>query len=492
MEGYFMINRDIGTVTRREFDLVIVGGGIYGISLLQEAARRGLSACLCEADDFGGATSWNSLRIVHGGLRYLQTLDLRRFFQSVASRRRVALQFPALVRPLDCLMPLYGQGMKRASVMRMALLLNDLLSSHRNSGVAETTRLPGGRVLDAPATCSAFPRVRSERLEGAATWCDYFMLSSERILMELLHDACRHGGMALNYAPVLDVLSEGSVARGVRIRDRVTGSEQEIVGRTVVNCAGPQVRRLARGQGGNADELFRPSLAFNVLLDLTLPTRSALAVAAPQPGAPILFVVPQERTLFAGTLHLPRPAGTTEALATEAELAQYLGLLNAAIPGLDAGLGNIRRVFAGLLPAAEVGSNELVKREVLLDHGKTGGLRGFYSISGVKFTTANDVACLVLSLIGLRDRAPAEVTGLPLSPSTDLLTSATAFLDVDDAVAQAMLRQVVADEAVQCVDDFVLRRTNWAMTEPDLDRARERVARLTQLPFDLSGEYQCV
>lgn len=486
-----MINRDIGAASRREFDLVIVGGGIYGISLLQEAARRGLSACLCEAGDFGGGTSWNSLRIVHGGLRYLQTLDLRRFFQSVASRRRVARQFPALVRPLDCLMPLYGEGMKRASVMRMALLLNDLLSSHRNRGIADRARLGRGGVRSAAATALAFPQVRRERLEGAATWSDYFMTSSERILMELLRDACSHGGIALNYAPVLDVLTDAGVARGVRIRDCVSGIEHEIVGRSVVNCAGPNVRGLANGRGGGTDELFHPSLAFNVLLDLTLPTRSALAVAAPEPGAPVLFVVPQEQTLFAGTLHLPRPPGTTEAVATEAELARYLDLLNAAIPSLGARLENIRRVFAGLLPAAKAGSNELAKREVLLDHGKAGGLRGLYSVSGVKFTTANDVACLVLPLVGLPGRAAGEVTELPLSPATDLLTSARAFLDADDAVAQSKLRQVVAEEAVHCVDDLVLRRTNWAMTEPDIEPARARVARLTQLPSGMAGERRC-
>ena len=85
-----MIVRDPRRAADEEFDLVVVGGGIYGASLLREAARRGVSACLCEAQDFGGVTSQNSLRILHGGLRYLQTLDLRRFFQSVAARRSAA------------------------------------------------------------------------------------------------------------------------------------------------------------------------------------------------------------------------------------------------------------------------------------------------------------------------------------------------------------------------------------------------------------------
>src|SRR5688500_16787116 len=113
LERRLVIVRDVAATSRREFDLVIIGGGIHGVALLHEAARRGVAACLCEARDFGGATSWNSLRILHGGLRYLQTLDLVRFFDSVAARRRLALMFPRLVRPLTCLMPLYGNSLRR-------------------------------------------------------------------------------------------------------------------------------------------------------------------------------------------------------------------------------------------------------------------------------------------------------------------------------------------------------------------------------------------
>jgi glycerol-3-phosphate dehydrogenase len=360
-----MILRDLQAASRREFDLIVVGGGIYGVSLLREAALRGLSACLCEAADFGGATSWNSLRIVHGGLRYLQTLDLRRFFQSVAARRQFARQYPSLVQPLPCLMPLYGQGMKRASVMRMALLMNDVLSSHRNGGLRPEAWLPAGRVVDAAQTAAFFPGVRRDGLEGAATWSDYFIVSSERILMEQLRDACRRGATALSYAPVQQVVVDGGTVRGVVVQDGIAGDEMHLAAARVVNCAGPRVRELAARAGADDEALFRPSLAFNLLLDVALPRGHALAVAAPQPGAPMLFLVPQQGSVLAGTLHLPRPAGTIEAVPTEQEIVRYLELLNAAIPGLDAGLANVRRIFAGLLPANRTGSIELTKREVV-------------------------------------------------------------------------------------------------------------------------------
>jgi glycerol-3-phosphate dehydrogenase len=486
-----MIKRDIEAAGRREFDLVVVGGGIYGVSLLQEAARRGLSACLCEANDFGGATTLNSLRIVHGGLRYLQTLDLPRFFQSVASRRQFARLYPALVRPLPCLMPLYGQGMKRASVMRMALLMNDVLSGHRNRGLGPELALPAGRVIDAAETVARFPGVRREGLEGAATWSDYFMVSSERILMEQLRDACRRGATAINYAPVQQVIVEGGAVRGVRVRDAASGSEFTLSTSRVVNCAGPQVHQLADRAGVDDERLFRPSLAFNVLLDVDLPQGQALAVAAPRPGAPILFLVPQPGALFAGTLHLPRPAGTTEALPTEQEISHYIDLLNAAIPGLDARLSNVRRVFAGLLPAKRIGSNEIAKREVVLSHASTGGPRGLFSVSGVKWTTATDVAGQVLKMMGIDRSSSDNDVALPLAAATPALIDAARFVALDDDSARNLLQDIVAEEQVLHVDDLVLRRTSWATTETDLAPLRERVARLTALSADVQGEARC-
>jgi glycerol-3-phosphate dehydrogenase len=83
-----MIARDVQTAAAREFDIAIIGGGIHGVSLLRQAALRGLSACLCEAGDFGGGTSWNTLRILHGGLRYLQSMNLGRFLRDDRECRR--------------------------------------------------------------------------------------------------------------------------------------------------------------------------------------------------------------------------------------------------------------------------------------------------------------------------------------------------------------------------------------------------------------------
>jgi glycerol-3-phosphate dehydrogenase len=218
------------------------------------------------------------------------------------------------------------------------------------------------------------------------------------------------------------------------------------------------------------------------MLDVSLPCASALAVGAPQPDAPILFLVPQRGTLLAGTMHLPRSADTAVAVPSEAELEHFLALLNEAIPGLDAQRRNVLRVFAGLLPATASGSARLITREVLEDHGRVGGLERLYSVSGVKFTTANEVARRTLAMIGATGDTANEVVELPLSAATPLVTDAANLWTQDDESVGLALRRVVQEEAVQSLDDLVLRRTNWATTEADLDRARQRVMQFVKLP----------
>src|SRR6266853_1828315 len=98
--------RDIDRLTARQFDLLVVGGGIYGLTVAYDAAQRGLACALIEADDFGSGASFNHLRTIHGGLRYLQSLDFGRARESARERRTFARIAPSAVRPLKFALPL--------------------------------------------------------------------------------------------------------------------------------------------------------------------------------------------------------------------------------------------------------------------------------------------------------------------------------------------------------------------------------------------------
>src|SRR6266436_6929863 len=106
------MRRDLDRLTAQTFDVLIVGGGIYGLTMAYDAAARGLSVALVERDDFGSGASFNHLRTIHGGLRYLQTLDLARSRESIRERRTLARIAPHTVRPLLFALPLYRSVME--------------------------------------------------------------------------------------------------------------------------------------------------------------------------------------------------------------------------------------------------------------------------------------------------------------------------------------------------------------------------------------------
>src|SRR5438067_9179895 len=99
--------RDLDRLTASAFDVLVVGGGICGLMIAYDAAQRGLSVALVERDDFGSGTSFNHLRIIHGGVRYLQTLDFARARESVRERRTMARIATHAVRPLPFAVPNY-------------------------------------------------------------------------------------------------------------------------------------------------------------------------------------------------------------------------------------------------------------------------------------------------------------------------------------------------------------------------------------------------
>ena len=115
------MKRDLPQLAAREFDLLVVGGGIYGLIAAYDAAQRGLSVALVERGDFGGATSFNHLKTLHGGLRYLQTGDVRRMRESIRERRAFARIAPRFVAPLAFVMPTRASLTRNGFVMRAAL-----------------------------------------------------------------------------------------------------------------------------------------------------------------------------------------------------------------------------------------------------------------------------------------------------------------------------------------------------------------------------------
>lgn len=466
-----MIERRPEEAATTTWDLVVIGGGIHGACLTLEAARRGLATLLLERDDFGGATSWNSLRILHGGLRYLQTLDLGRYRESVAERRWFLRHFPDQASVLPCLMPLYGRGLRRPSVFALAMALDDLLARDRNAGVDPRLRLERGRILSPEATRELCPALPEPALRGAALWNDAFMPHAPRVLIEILRWAASCGAGALNYFEATGLATESGRVTGVTATDRENGRGYEFRASRVANCAGPWCREVSGRLDRELPELFHPTLAFNLLLDRELPTDVALAVSSPA-GDRSYFLVPWKNRLMAGTHHSAWSSDSEAPEPGSPVVREFLAELAAAAPGLDLASARILRVLSGRLPARAEGDAAAAVRPVIRRHADHGGPAGLVSASGVKYTTARALAEATLLTLCDGDVPPLGGTARP-EPAAWPIRTELERADAGDAALADRLRRLASAESVVHLEDLLLRRTDLGL-DPE---AGERVAR---------------
>jgi glycerol-3-phosphate dehydrogenase len=433
------MRRDISALTSKKYDLIVVGGGAYGVCAAREAARGGLSVALIERGDFGDATTGNSLHTIHGGLRYLQHLDFRRMRESIRERRTWMKLAPDLVKPMPFVLPTYGHGLRGPEVMAAALALNDLISADRNRALSPEVRLPRGRFLSRRAASAMFKHLKISGFNGAALWYDGFNSSPERLLVKLLDDAHSFGAELANYVSASGFLIRNGSVCGVKAQDGIGGGEIELHSRCVLNAAGPWVDSIIgrlRPRSSVADDpMFRPSKAFNLVVR-RIPLDYAVGIPVARRGSDrdtifdkgsvTYFVIPWGDFSLIGTKHLSFHGEPDALRANGREINDFLDEIN---PGLGIWRIDERDVVAvkcGLLPEQKRATRSedvvLQKHGRIVDHQSRDGIPGLLSVIGVKWTTARIVAeqCIRLICEKLKHR-PASSWG----PARQLVSAET-------------------------------------------------------------------
>lgn len=384
----------------QNFDVVVAGGGIYGIMCALEAALRDQSVLLIERRLWGAGTTRNWLRILHGGLRYLQTLDLPRFYESVGERRWFIENFPDYVRPLACVMPLYRTGSHSRAIMKVALTLNDALSGARNRGIPDSHHLPAGRIVS-PSECQRMlPFVDGDDLIGGAVWYDALVEQPDQLVSHLL-DACRRIGVETRSDTELAGVEIGS-GRVVGARLSCSGVDQNVVTSKVINATGHAVPETAADLGFPIANPPSNSWAWNVLFDVPFSGPAAGAIQARTKGAQTFFVVPWRGRALVGTGHAPAPSDAQDGGLPPATLETFVESVAAAAPRLGLTMDRVAEVFAGCLPVESKDPSRLTSRPLVVDHGPSGA-EGLASIWGIKFTTSRSVSArLVEKMLGGR------------------------------------------------------------------------------------------
>lgn len=432
------------------YDIVVVGGGIQGILIALEAADLGKSVALVEKGDWGCATSAGWLRILHGGLRYLQSLDLVRYFESVRERRWFMASFPDFVRPLPCLMPLYDGSLRSPFVMRLGLFANDLLSMHRNIGVAPEIHLPKSGILAGADVIERAPIVRREGLRGGACWYDAVAVHPQRLLMALLRQARTRGVQTFARTKAVEVLHSNGQVSGLRVASSEVERDDVLQSSVVINSTGHWVGELAASSGIEMPRAPRMSWAWNVMFDREFHSPYALAVTRGEAGSQVLFLLSWMGKVLVGTGHQSVPHGEEFRPVPASNIAAFVAEATDAVPGLNLSAARVTRVFQGCLPAMSDAENKVLSRPFIVNHA-TRGLNGLISVWGVKYTTARSVAHSVMAMLGLpgngtacsdrRIRVPRESLEVDA-----MLVAAARSGDIDRALLQAFVRDTAIDE----------------------------------------------
>ena len=478
------MRRDISRLTDTSFDLLVVGAGIYGACAAWDASLRGLSVALVDQDDFGAATSANSLRIVHGGLRYLARGDFSRMRESIRERSTLLRIAPGLVEPISVLVPTYGTGAGGRFAHTAALALNDLVSLHRNRYLDPDRFIPRGRTVSRNECLRLFPWFEAGGLSGGAIWHDAQLRHPERLTLSFVKAAAARGAVPANYLRVTRLLTGGGTVQGARAIDCLSGAELNIRARAVLVAAGPWTRNLiVAGTGAAAADRSGQAMALNVVLGRRLAniafgvrSRSGPREDPVCGGGRYLFSAPHGKGTVLGTWY------TADSSDPRAErdrgVSALLAELNAACPGLELSPADVVRCQWGWLPlkgGTERGRPEaLAERPRITDHGRQ-GVRHLFSVEGVKYTTARLVAERVVDrLFASLDRtSPVCRTAELRLPGAE----GRAVLELGAAPAREEIVQAVQEEMAVTLTDIVFRRTALGVVPGPERTAVEAAAR---------------
>ncbi|MFA6244148.1 MAG: glycerol-3-phosphate dehydrogenase/oxidase, partial [Candidatus Hydrogenedentales bacterium] len=338
------MKRDLAAMASTSFDIVVVGGGITGACIARDAALRGLSVALVEKNDFAGATTAASSKLIHGGLRYLQNLELSLVRESLRERRVWSNTAPHMIDALTFLLPTSSKKRRDRVMKSIGLRLYDWLSYDRNRLDDPEKVIPAHKKLSRDETIALEPSLASDDLGGALAFHDYQMYSPERLALECILSAAEHGAQVANYAEVTGFIRESARIAGIRVLDKspmpaeqaAKPAEYEVRGSVVINAAGPWADLLMPEISGSGDSDTKPHAARHLIRSkgIHLITRALTkghAVTVPSESSHF-FILPWRGYSLLGTTDTIYAGHPDDVMVTERDIVDFLAVVNAGFP----------------------------------------------------------------------------------------------------------------------------------------------------------------
>ena len=448
----------------------MVGGGIHGAAVARDAALRGFTVVLLEAGDFASATSSRTSKLVHGGIRYLETAQFRLVRESLRERAILLELAAPFVRPLPFLIPHYrGEGRPAAWIALGLLLYSALARGHR---LAEHRRLSAAEAM------AMEPGLRREGLQGASLYWDAQM-DDALLCVSIAIDAARAGAQVRNHTRVAALRREQGGWRAT-FRDGIDGTEGEVGARLVVNAAGPWADDVRTMASVDAAPSMRRTRGSHVVVPSVTATHALLLTARRDGRA--FFVIPWGRYSLIGTTDVDDPVPPGSIVPPREDIRYLLEEAGRALPPLGDGRRPVR-AFAGLraLARGRAGAPWVNSREhrVIVDDA-------LITVVGGKYTTHRSLAERVVDLAARslgKQGSPCRTATTPIGLGrADAIASLRArhpaAVDLGDGLmlTEAEVAHAVTQEKARRLDDVLLRRTRLWLDGRALRRAAEPAA----------------
>ncbi|GAB3587472.1 glycerol-3-phosphate dehydrogenase/oxidase [Calidifontibacter terrae] len=357
----------------REFDVLVIGGGVTGSGAALDAATRGLRTGLVEARDFASGTSSRSSKLFHGGLRYLEQLNFSLVAEALHERELMLTRIaPHLVHPVSFLYPLSHRGWERPYVAA-GLAMYDQMGGARS--------VPRQKHLTRGGAMKMFPGLKHDALVGAVRYYDA-QADDARHTMTVARTAAHYGAVVRNSTEVVEILKEADRVVGVVVRDVETDRRQTVRAKVVVNATGVWTDDVQKMSGGRGRFRVRASKGVHILVPRDRIAGEVGLILRTEKS--VLFVIPWGQQWIIGTTDTDWSYDVAHPAATRTDIEYILDHVNSVLAS-PITKDDILGVYAGLRPllAGESESTSQLSRE----HAVARPEPGLISIAGGKYTT---------------------------------------------------------------------------------------------------------
>lgn len=386
------------------YDLLVIGGGINGAGIARDAAGRGLTVLLCERGDLAEFTSSSSTKLIHGGLRYLETYAFRLVREALAERERLLRLAPHIIWPLRFVLP-HEAGLRPAWMLRLGLFLYDHLARLRT--------LPRSAMVD--LTRSGLGAPLQARLTRGFAYSDCWVEDSRLVVLNAM-DARARGAEIRTRTELRAARRVGNVW-DAELRDGATGRRAHVRARALVNAAGPWVgQTLETNLGLDARAAVRLVKGSHIVVKALYAGDQAYILQ--QPDRRIIFAIPYERDFtLIGTTDVPHDGPPGPVAIAQDEVRYLCAAINRSFR-TTIGPADVVWSYAGIRPLHDDAAADAsaVSRDYLLDLDAPAGQAPALSVYGGKITTYRRLAEHALERLarGTRSLGPAWTGDAPL------------------------------------------------------------------------------